>query len=136
MDTREIIGGIVSRHYPDVQAVYLFGSRADGTAREDSDIDIAVLLPESQAEHASNLAISECRHALEDALGIPVDLLNAREVSTVMQFQFIYGERILCCDVYEADVFEMLTMSYYQKLNEERAGILAEFQATGRLYDV
>ena len=31
--------------YPEVQAIYLFGSFARGNAQYDSDVDIAVLLP-------------------------------------------------------------------------------------------
>lgn len=33
----------VFRHYPEILAVYLFGSYADGTARPDSDLDLGVL---------------------------------------------------------------------------------------------
>ena len=37
--------------YPEVAAVYLFGSRATGTARPDSDYDLAVVsMPGQQAE--------------------------------------------------------------------------------------
>jgi len=32
--------------------------------------------------------------------------------------------------------FEMLTLSFYQKLNEERRDILEQFYQTGRAYDV
>jgi hypothetical protein len=32
--------------------------------------------------------------------------------------------------------FEALTLSLYQKLNDERRDILAAFHATGRAYDV
>jgi hypothetical protein len=33
----------IFRNYPDVQAVYLFGSTAEGRARDDSDLDLAVV---------------------------------------------------------------------------------------------
>ncbi len=33
----------VFENYPDIQAVYLFGSRATGTARATSDLDLAVV---------------------------------------------------------------------------------------------
>ena len=33
----------VFRRYADIQAVYLFGSYAEGRARADSDIDLAVV---------------------------------------------------------------------------------------------
>jgi PHD/YefM family antitoxin component YafN of YafNO toxin-antitoxin module len=44
--------------------------------------------------------------------------------------------RIYCADAYAADEFEMLTLSYYQKLNEERREILAEGLRSGRFYDI
>ncbi|MBE9546321.1 MAG: nucleotidyltransferase domain-containing protein, partial [Proteobacteria bacterium] len=44
--------------------------------------------------------------------------------------------RIYQADEYAADEFDMLTISYYQKLNEERAGILEEVLASGRFYQL
>lgn len=35
--------GEVFRRYPEVRAVYLFGSAAEGRARPDSDLDLAIL---------------------------------------------------------------------------------------------
>lgn len=63
---------------------------------------------------------------LTTALGRDVVLLNARLVTTVFQMAIIFGELIYCANRYAVDEFEMLTMSYYQKLNEERAEILAD----------
>lgn len=66
-----------------------------------------------------------------------VDLVNLRRVSTVLQKEIIMaGRRIFCADVYGADEFEMVRLSLYQKLNEERAAILAEARKSGRLYDL
>lgn len=44
--------------------------------------------------------------------------------------------RIYTGDEYAADEFEMLTLSLYQKLNEERAGIGKAVMAGGRLHQV
>jgi len=58
---------------------------------------------------------------LADALSKPVDLLNARTVSTAFQKEIIQSGRVLYCAGDDALAeFEMLTLSYYQKLNEER----------------
>lgn len=46
----------VFRRYPDILAVYLFGSHADGTARPDSDLDLGIL-PRSPALHQRLLDI-------------------------------------------------------------------------------
>jgi len=127
---------IVLTHYPAAQAIYLFGSYGAGNAWPDSDADIALLLTPEQAKAEPNLLLSQCRFDLEDALSKEVDLLNARQVSTIFQKEIIGGIRIYCADPYAADEFEMLVISYYQKLNQERREILDAFYKTGRAYGV
>lgn len=123
--------------YPRVQAVYLFGSTVNGEQREGSDIDIAVLLPPEQARHVGSMLMGALQERLESALGRSADLINLREVSTVFQNEIIAsGQRIHCVDPDAADEFEMLVLSLYQKLNAERAGILAEGLRSGRFYRV
>jgi predicted nucleotidyltransferase len=130
-----IIRDVLS-HYPTAQGIYLFGSYGTADERPDSDVDIALLLPLGEAERVGHLALSALHLQLSAALGRDVDLLNARLVSTVFQIAIIFGELIYCADRYAVDEFEMLMLSYYQKLNEERAEILAEFRRTGRAYAV
>lgn len=56
---------------------------------------------------------------------------------TVFQKEIVTtGRRIACADNYAAEEFEMLTLSLYQKLNEERKEILEQFFETGKAYDV
>ena len=82
------------------------------------------------------MMLSPCRTCLENALHKEVDLLNARRVSTVFQKEIIGGRLVYCADPYAVDEFEMLVISYYQKLNDERREILASFHSTGRAYAV
>ncbi|MFH1115421.1 MAG: nucleotidyltransferase domain-containing protein [Pseudomonadota bacterium] len=123
-------------HYPEVQGIYLFGSYATGEERPDSDMDIALLLPHEQAGNDRDPRLSQCGFELEKALNKEVDLLNARRVSTVFQKEIISGDLIHCADRNAVDEFEMLVVSYYQKLNEERKEILESFRQTGRAYSV
>jgi len=128
---------VVLRYYPGAQGIYLFGTYGTEDERPDSDIDIGRLLPIEQARREKNLAWSACRLALEDALTKEVDLLNVREVSTVLQKEIIYqGNLIYAADQYAVDEFEMLVLSYYQKLNEERTGIIEEAVNSRRFYQV
>lgn len=136
MRRQDIIIKTILANYPDVEGIYLFGSCAQDAAGPDSDIDIAVLLPHEKAKKEKNLILSRCRFDLEKALHLNVDLLNARRVSTVFQKEIISGKLIFCADQYAVDEFEMLTLSYYQKLNQERAGILEDFRKTGRAYPI
>ena len=137
MSTSDEIVRIVLTHYPSSQAIYLFGSYGTPDEWKDSDVDVAVLLPPGEAREQGQLMLTSCHYALAEALGKSVDLVNAREVSTVFQKELIgFGRRLHAANEEAAAEFEMLTLSYYQKLNEERAAILADALAGGRFYEV
>lgn len=132
----EIIS-IIRRHYPAVQAIYLFGTYGTADEWPTSDVDLAVLLPRGDDKAAGDLGLSPCATELSLALHKEVDLLNARQVYTVFQKEIVMADRrIFCADVFAADEFEMLAISMYVKLSEERAGILEAADASGRYYDV
>jgi predicted nucleotidyltransferase len=136
-EERDTIARIVREYYPSTQAVYLFGTFGTPDERADSDVDIAVLLPYSDARLNPNLMLTPCHHALADTLGKAVDLVKARCVCTVFQKEILQSGRLIFSGDENAVVeFEMLTLSFYQKLNEERKGILEAFEETGRAYDV
>lgn len=127
----------VQRHYPETQAVYLFGSHGTDEEWPDSDVDIALLLPPLRSKKIGSLALIELRLELEALLHKPVDLINLRQVSTVLQKEIIgANRRIYTANRHAADEFEMLTLSFYRKLNEERKEILEQFWATGRAYHI
>jgi uncharacterized protein len=127
----------VLEYYRNVQGIYLFGSFMTEDEWPDSDVDIALLLPPEEAIKERSFAMSECSIALASALNKDVDLLNARTVSTVFQNEIISkGKLLYCADRYAVDEFEMLTLSYYQKLNEERADIIASALADGRFIKI
>jgi predicted nucleotidyltransferase len=121
---------IIAQHEPEVQAVYLFGSHGTEDERPDSDIDMALLLPFG---HSGSLAASELSGALAECLGKNVDLINLRSVNTVFQKEIVMADRrVYCVDQFAADEFEMMVVSNYQKLNEERRGIIEDGLAEGR----
>ena len=133
----DTITGIVLEHYPATQAIYLFGTYGTPDEWPDSDVDIALLLPPEDTERKPHLMLTPCHYALEDALGKSVDLLNARRISTVFQQEIVEnGRRLYCSDEQAVAEFEMLTLSLYQKLNEERKAILDSFEKTGKAYVV
>ena len=137
MNKNETMVQIVLEHYPRAQAIYLFGTYGTADEWPNSDVDIAVLLPPKQARDHPQLTLTPCHLELSEALGKEVDLLNARQVSTVFQKEILASGRLLyCADENAVAEFEMLTLSFYQKLNEERKEILEEFERTGKAYDV
>ena len=138
MKGQEDIIRIILEHYPESQAVYLFGSSSTEDERPDSDLDIGLLLPPLQAKEIEVFtAMDPCSQALAYWSHKDVDLINLRRVSTVFQKEITTTGRLLyCADRYATDEFEMLVLSYYQKLDEERREILEAFSRTGRAYNV
>jgi uncharacterized protein len=133
----EAIKRIVLQHYPSAQGIYLFGSFQTEDEWPDSDVDIAVLLPPEESKKAGSLAMSALRFALESALAKDVDVINLRRVPTVLQKEVVIADRrIYTGDLYGAEEFEMLALSFYQKLNEERAGIIEGALKDGRFHRV
>ena len=63
----------VVKEYPAITKVTLFGSRASGNSREDSDID---LLIEFITDSLSLITLSSIWYALEDRLSLPVDVIH------------------------------------------------------------
>ncbi|MBF0506746.1 MAG: nucleotidyltransferase domain-containing protein [Nitrospirae bacterium] len=132
--SEEVIIKIVLSFYPDVEAIYVFGSYLTPDERNESDVDIALLFSHDQTKLLKNLGVSDCRYALEDALKKTVDLVNIRTANTVFQHTIIQEGRIIYKkSEYSVDDFEMHVMSSYQKLNEERAEILEDILETGRI---
>lgn len=131
----EKIVHILTEHYPALQGIYLFGSYATEREWPESDVDIAVLLPPIMAKETGPLRISPCAVALTMAIERQVDLVNVRLLSTVFQYEIIcYGRLIQIADIHAVAEFEMVVMSLYQKLNEERIHILNDFYETKKAY--
>ena len=136
LDEQAIVAN-VREAFPDVQGIYLFGSYADGTQRPGSDVDLALLFQPSDRVDARNLPMHPLHQRLHGLAGCDFDLVDLRRASTVLQKEVVMlGRRIYCADEMAADEFDLGVMSRYQRLNEERAGILEEFRKTGRAYDV
>ena len=136
MNNDEIINS-VTKYYPDVEAIYIFGSYGTVDECQESDVDIAILFPPVQAKKIKNIAMSDCSFALANILKKDIDLINLRIVNTVFQQEIIQNGRVIFSkDENTVDFFEMTVISSYQKLNEERAGILEEVSRSGRILNV
>lgn len=118
---------------PGLRALYLFGSAAAGELRDDSDVDVAVLAdPPLEARRCLELAAD-----LGVALQRDVDLVDLRTASTVLRAQVMEtGRRLFYAEGHEEHVeaFETFVYSDYARLNEERAGILQDVLARGRVH--
>jgi predicted nucleotidyltransferase len=132
-----VIVETVRRHHPDVQAIYLFGGFGTEHQWPGGDVDIGLLLPPLKAKEVGHPALTGLPRELEDRLKKRIDLVNLRRVNTVLQKEVIMdNRRIFTGDRYAAEEFEMLVISYYQQLNQERAEIIADGLKKGRFHDV
>ena len=131
----EKTNGIITKvlqFLPDVLGIYLFGSFQTEYETPESDVDIAILLPLTSKVDSHSREFRDLLFALMDELDREVDLINLRKVDTVFQHEIIQSGRLLySSNPYPVEEFEMLTMSYYQKLNDERKEILQEILDSG-----
>jgi predicted nucleotidyltransferase len=129
---------ILSANFTNIQAIYLFGSYGTENQSFNSDLDIAVLFDAETAKRADFWLLLNTADKIAKTIQIAkVDLINIRCVNTVFKKEIIMADkRIYCANQYAADEFEMLTLSYYQKLNEERKEILQSFFKTKRVYNI
>ncbi|NUT87479.1 nucleotidyltransferase domain-containing protein [Pseudomonas corrugata] len=120
----------LQNHLPDLLAVYLFGSHAQGTSGPDSDVDIAVLVP----GHVDPMFLWQLSGDLADIAGSPVDLIDLRAATTVMQYQIVTrGQRLWAKDV-QAGLFESFILSEKTDFDTARAALLKDIQEEGTVY--
>jgi len=72
---------------------------------------------------------------LADIAGSPVDLIDLRAATTVMQYQIVTrGQRLWARDV-QAGLFECFILSEKTALDEARASLLEDIYKEGVVYD-
>lgn len=117
-----IIPEIINR-FPSITVMYLFGSHASGTPRENSDVDIAVFT-DGREPPTMDLELGVF---LEKQLKRPVDVVIMQKVSPVLQHEVLSNK----IRIYEKDaqlrVFqenrslrEYLDAMYYQQKRAAR----------------
>lgn len=127
---QEIIVKRVQDLLPNLLALYAFGSRIQGNAGTDSDLDLAVLV----AGYADPLLLFDLAGELADVADCAVDLLDLRAASTVMQYQIITtGVRWWQKDS-QAALFESAILSEKTELDEARGALIDDIQQRGSVY--
>lgn len=116
--------GIIARQLApfDAGVIYLFGSRALGRARPDSDFDIAFL----PVRPCAAQAVFEAAQNLARDLNAEVHLVDLSRATTVFRKEILRTGLVLA-EARPADRarFEMQTLVDYARLNEERPPVLA-----------
>jgi predicted nucleotidyltransferase len=110
---------------PDIQLIYLFGSRADGSHKPSSDWDIGLL----GLNKLDNVQRWEMAQELASLLNTDVDLVDLSSASTVLNMQVVSKGQLLYGDINIRDVFETKVYSMYGRLQESRQDIIEHFLA-------
>lgn len=100
----------IFRKYPDIQAVYLFGSTASGKADAESDLDLAILPRNSSLrEQKLDILTDLAREGFCD-----VDLVFLDTDAVVIKFESIHQNRLLyCAKDFDTNAFFSLTLRQY-----------------------
>ena len=122
VSNKQIIIDMLKKEIPKLQALYIFGSYADGTATNTSDIDIAyltteALTPTQRWDISQKLAI---------LLSRDIDLIELTETNTIFRYQILSKSTRIYGEGYDVENFETLAYSFYLRFQEERKPIVDE----------
>lgn len=96
--------------------IYLFGSYAKNINREESDIDIAVLLGTSMESKEKY----KYKIELVDLLGKEVDLIDLTDANIILKHQIVTtGKNLFCRTKLERDEFKYGVISCYYQYKED-----------------
>ena len=130
MSNRSSIVTTLQQRVPKLLSIYAFGSRVEGHAAPESDLDLAVLVEGYADPHL----LWQLSGDLADLAGCPVDLLDFRAASTVMQSRILMtGERWWVADS-RPDAYEAAVLNEKLALDAARAPLLNDIQHEGHVY--
>lgn len=113
--------------FPNLQAIYAYGSRVRGDQHPGSDIDLALLLP--RRIEVSPLQIAQLQGDLESLAGFPVEIsILALETQVVHCKEVVTsGHPVFVAAPGALEEFEMRVLSSYARLCEDRAPVMAAY---------
>jgi len=113
---------ILKNFFKDAEAIYLFGSYANGTHNENSDVDVAVLY-RNKLDSVELLKKKEDLFLMLDRM---VDLVDLQDVSDVFAFEIINHSKILKSSKFSKN-YEYRVWLRYLDLQEDRKEIIKGF---------
>ena len=128
----ELLIESIKQTFPDVWAIYLFGSFAKEQANQQSDIDLAIVGPvKFDTEQRWDL-----QQTLSIKAGREVDLVDLRATPLVTRNEMLAAAKCIAkYDALAADLYEAHTLSDYVTFNEEvRMPIINEIRERGSIY--
>lgn len=103
----------IYKTYKGINAIYLFGSLADGFYREGSDIDIAILFFEPINKFKSFSLELEIGEILERKIKTNLDLIVLNKAPLPLAFKIIKSKLLFERDAVKRALFESKILSLY-----------------------
>jgi len=122
IEHKQLIVDTLKQEIPELKALYLFGSYADGTATGESDVDIAYL----STKTVNPVHRWEIAQKLAAILSLDIDLVELSKTNTVFRYQILSKGTRIYGEGYEVENFETLAYSFYLRFQEERKPIMDE----------
>ena len=108
--------------FKNAEAIYLFGSFANGTFNENSDIDIAVLYKKK----VDRVELFKMQNTLSLKFERDVDLVDLQDIDDVFAYEIINHSKKLKTSKFAED-YEYRVWLRYLDLQEDRKEIVKEF---------
>lgn len=125
------IRAAVLRALPEMQALYVFGSRARGDARADSDLDLAVLTT-TRLDPTRRFA---AQRELSAQLDTDVDLIDLHAASSVLRSEVVNGGKLLFQrDAERTLAFEARVLGEYADLLDATRSLRAAVRERGHIH--
>lgn len=113
----------ITAKYPQAIAIYLFGSFAQNNYTKDSDVDLAVLLPQK----ADAVELWHLAQEISNAIGRDVDLIDLMTATTVFQWEIIHSGKIIYVqDKEQEDRFADKVFKMYIEISEIRRAMVQD----------
>jgi len=123
---------VILETFPNVIAIYLFGSFGTKFATAQSDVDLAILAKNK----IDKIRLWKLSQAIAIQIDKDVDLIDLKQVSTILQFQIINeNRRLYCQDEHKCNTFENIVDAEYLNFRQLRADLIADIKKRGRITD-
>lgn len=125
------VGRVVEEVFPEALGVWIYGSYAQGRARRDSDLDIAIL-PDRPIDAWERIERSQ-----DVASGVhrELDLVDLGTVSDLLRYEVVaHGIRVGARDPERCDLFELASLGKFYDQSLMLRDWMREIKARGSIY--
>ena len=129
---RQIADFLVSQ-FPDVAAVYLYGSRANGTVLEDSDWDLALLFAPRRSPEADTVFKVQVELSAELRAEVDVVVLSLEQLVLAKEV-WEKGRILLDKQPLVRQTYEMNLLSAYAEYREDLQPVIAAYSFSESVY--